>query len=508
VTPTRAGVSRAAAALGLAAGLAGCAFVRNTARSYVTTPAGLEVGEAALRESLEAGRADSMWALLALGGERGPSDDLLRLMYQGLIGYYAGSYEASAAALDRAYALAEDRYTNSATRGAASLLTSDLALQYEPGHTERLLIHYYAMLDYLRRDSLEGAAVEARRLSHQLERFDEQRDSVDVPTRALLRYLAGTVFEAAGEGTDAEVAYRNARALAGDSAFSVTSMLPSPPSPRPRGRARPVAEAPTGDVVVIIEHGFVAHRVHQGFSVGLRRDEVEGFARDEKHETDSTAWRVAARAAAHVLGRADDGLWVRVGPETRHHHRADFDLDDGDAGTYLAVSWPGYRRPRHVAPAPRVVGPEGRVASVAMLANVSDAVAGDFRRERAQILARSIARAAAKQALAKAAEGGAKKSRGEEAGWLAKWGVNAVGALLERADVRSWHLLPGEIGIARLRLPVGRHTLSLDAGGDLGQRVAHASLGEVDVRPGELRFLTTRLWCDPDAPGGAPPQGW
>ncbi|HVE78338.1 MAG TPA: hypothetical protein VNA89_05735 [Gemmatimonadaceae bacterium] len=497
----RATVPRVAAG-GLALALTGCALAANTARSYATAPNGMEAGEVALRRSLEAGRVDSLWALFSGGAKRrGPTDDLLRLMYQGLLAYYAGSYEASAGALDRAYALAEDRYTNSATRAAASLLTNDLALEYEPGHTERLLIHYYAMLDYLRRDSLEGAVVEARRLSHQLQRFDEQRASADVSTRALLRYLAGAVFEAAGEAADAEVAYRNARALAGDSAFPAASMLP-PDTARPRGRrglARGAGAQPAGEVVVILEHGFVAHRVHQGFTVALRRDEVSGFEHDRKHDRDSTARRVSARVYTHVLGRADDGLWVREKTDAHGHHRAELDLNDGDADVYLTVSWPGYRRPRHAAPAARVVGPEGRTATVSMLANVSDAVAGDFRRERGQILARSIARAAAKRAVAEAAGRQAKK-KGDEAGWLAKWGVSAVGSLMDRADLRSWHLLPGEIGIVRLSLPAGRHALSLDTTGDRGQRLPYAPLGEVDVRPGEIRFVTTRLWCDPDAP--------
>jgi hypothetical protein len=497
---------RAAAAGALCLLLGGCLLVRGTASPYVLAPSGLERREESWRRALEAGDFDSSLARLANRVERGaPDDALLRMLYQGLIGYYARSYATSAASLERAYELSEDRFTKSASRGALSLLTNDRVLVYEPGHTERLLIHYYAMLDYLVRDSLEGAAVEARRLGNQLERFDERRDTVDASTRAVLRYLAGAVFEAAGETNDADVAYRNARALAGDSAFPVLSLLPPPPAPRGRRRrAHAELAPPSGEVVVVVEHGFVAHRVAQTLVIALAENEVRGFA--DKDLTSRMATRVSDRVMLEVVDASDSGVWAQSGTGSSREYRTMRGPGSGMLGHELRISWPVYRRPRHSAPAPTVLVDGEWKAPVRMVANVSDAVAGDYKRERAQILARTVARAAAKAALAKGAQNAAKK-KCDDCGWLAKVGVRTVGNALERADLRSWHLLPGEIGVARFRLPPGKHTLTLDVTGDGGQRQTQLPIGQVEVREGEIVFATQRVWCDEYSAAHAPLHG-
>jgi hypothetical protein len=208
------------------------------------------------------------------------------------------------------------------------------------------------------------------------------------------------------------------------------------------------------------------------------------------------ALSVSDRVMLDVLALGDDGVWMtpdaRVGQDHGSLH---------GSGTHVVeLSWPVYRRPLHRAPAPAVLVDAAWRAPVKMLANVSDAVVGDYKRERPQILARSVARAAAKVTLAKSAEKAAKK-KCDECGWLAKLGVRAVGNALERADLRSWHLLPGEIGIARLRLPVGAHTLTLDVTGDGAQRATQLPIGEVEVREGEIAFVTQRVWCDARAGG-------
>ena len=491
---------RSAAVAGACLLLSGCALALGTARSYVVAPSGLERHEESWRRRLVRGDFDSSLARLAPGRKgKAPEDKLLRALYQGLIGYYAKNYSASAASLQRAYELSEERFTKSASRGALSLVTNDRALLYEPGHTERLLIHYYAMLDYLERDSLEGAAVEARRLGNQLERFEERRDTVDASTRAVLRYLSGAVFEAAGEVEDADVAYRNALALAGDSAFPVVSLLPpQPPVARGHRRVPASQELPSGEVIVIVEHGFVAHRVAQRLTIGLTDDDAQSFRQRRDSLRGVAVLSLSDRVMLEVGAIGDSAVWMSSEEGLSREVLLDRQLVHGSGMPVLEISWPVYRRPRHQPPAPTVLVDVTSRAPVRMIANVSDAVVGDYKRERAQILARSVARAAAKVTLAKTAEKTAKK-KCDDCGWLAKAGVRAVGNALERADLRSWHLLPGEIGIARFRLPVGPHTLTLDITGDGVQQETQLPIGEVLVREGEIAFATQRVWCNANA---------
>jgi hypothetical protein len=142
----------------------------------------------------------------------GPQDEVLRTLYHGLVAYHAGDYGESARRFDAAGDLADDRVTKSISRSAFALVSNDLVLPYEPGPTERLMIPYYATLARLRLGDIAGAAVETRRLSLLLQHFAED-ERVDAPLHATLRYLAATVFAAAGEHNDADVAYRNAVAL-------------------------------------------------------------------------------------------------------------------------------------------------------------------------------------------------------------------------------------------------------------------------------------------------------
>jgi hypothetical protein len=86
-----------------------------------------------------------------------------------------------------------------------------------------------------------------------------------------------------------------------------------------------------------------------------------------------------------------------------------------------------------------------------------------------------------------------KDKKGETAGSLANLGAS----LLERADVRSWHLLPQEVHLLRATLPPGRRTLRLEVADGAGSRVVE--IGPVTVRAGEVTIVPHRLWRDSTA---------
>ncbi|HUF50556.1 MAG TPA: hypothetical protein VMN60_06975, partial [Longimicrobiales bacterium] len=245
--------------------------------SYDIAPNGLATSEDRLRHMLASGQADVAFA--GFGTGRGaPDDEVLRALYQGAVAYYAGDYAESARILDVAGELADDRVTKSISRSALSLVSNDRVLPYEPGRTERLMIPYYAALARVGMGDIEGAAVEARRLSLLLQVHSDDDEQLDPSLEATLRYLAGALFEAHGDRNDSDVAYRNALAL--------DSSLAMPPTP---------ATSATGTVIVILEQGFVAHRVEQGLSVLLLPEEVDLIANGESDERSGALAFVAAR---------------------------------------------------------------------------------------------------------------------------------------------------------------------------------------------------------------------
>jgi hypothetical protein len=106
------------------------------------------------------------------------------------------------------------------------------------------------------------------------------------------------------------------------------------------------------------------------------------------------------------------------------------------------------------------------------------------------MIARATARAAAKYALAKTV----KDKKGDAAGTLANYGAS----LLERADVRSWHLLPQEVQIYRTRMATGAHPVRITVAEGADTRIVE--LGTVTIRPGALTIVPVRVWTDRAVP--------
>jgi hypothetical protein len=168
--------------------------------------------------------------------------------------------------------------------------------------------------------------------------------------------------------------------------------------------------------------------------------------------------------------------------------------DEDDDVHHLSLSFPALRyspRPWAGVPYLREDGRGGAalITELQTVASVDAASEVDERRERAALIARELARAAAKYAMTKAVH----DKSGDVAGRLAEVGA----AFLERADVRSWHLLPQELVMMRVRLPAGPHLLQLEVG--VGTNARRLNLGLVNVKSGSLTIVPARVWREPAA---------
>jgi len=568
-------------------------------------------------------------------------DELLRLMHRGLLLHYAGRYEESNEVLQRAEAIIDDRYTRSVSLALLSIVTSDRALAWLPSDTERLMVNYYGALNYLALGDPEEAAVEARRLSRLLELGEEDELEPDeVTMRELLRYFAGSVFEASGNSNDAAVAYRHVwspaettgdsplrprfldlygedwveenppqpkqdfdtaldsimaelaggagQGAAADSIETVEDSLeneeldvvaamglptvedddPAPalpddlqltvPSDSGEAPAVPdsLVESPHqppergGDVVVLLEHGFVAHRVERSLNVPLFPVEADAL-----HDSNSD---VRFAAASCVASRAFQGRYdfSEILAESGTDWRGDSggkcivpgaaksnDPDPVRDLYLMRVAWPEMTstglptdlpvlglsiaadaRPLQMAAldsgrdtttttpddlgarvlpganeaadvpngAPAAAGPTPTVMKPGMRGSVSAAVTDEFEDKLGGILIKAVARTALKYELARGIEKEVDK-KNEILGEIAFLTANAAAALFERADTRSWHLLPDELSVVRLRLPPGIHPLTLEV--ETGQGDTRLiDLGEVIVRDGRVHVLSARVW--------------
>jgi hypothetical protein len=443
--------------------LGGCATLGSTLNGYFTGSEGIARPQQRLRDALS--RRDFA-AVLAWHED----DELLRRLNVGIASYYAAQFTRSASVLDSAALLADDRVTASLSKDALALATNDLARPYQPRRTERLFIPYYAMLAYARLEQWEDAAVEARRLSSLLAQYADGRDERERSLHAALHELAGAVFTRAGESDDAAVAYRAARALVRSYATldRATSHTIDDVGIAP-------VDSGTGEVLVVVERGYVAHRVTETMELDLG-----GRDRDSVRVPDG-GWNVAHGMKELPGGPLSAPTYVPV----RSHH---VDVGDDDDDYHMTIAFPALRSASRPWGALVRAGAAGdTLGSGGVVAHVDDATAADARRELGAIVARATARAAAKYALVKAV----RDRNGDVAGTLANLGAS----LLERADVRSWHLLPSELTLVRLRLPAGPQRVTLRIGDGAQARTAEA--GTTLVRAGSVTLLPVRLWQTP-----------
>lgn len=436
-------------------------------------PAGI-AAEWAIRDHLVYGRPSQAWDAMR-DKQLAPTDALLRHMYRGVIALHAGEYEAGSKSMDRAWSIVEDRYTKRVSTAAYSIVTSDATLPYLPGTTEHLFIPYYGALNWLARNELDETAVEARRLALLLQNQEGAR--VYPELEGTLRYVTGVLFEAAGERQDAIVAYRNAAALVGSLPLDTTFAGPD-----------------SGDVVVLLEDGFVGRPEPEALGVYMNGDELVALTTGDDDSRLAAAEIVRRRrfdnsfdprAPTQVGWLTYEVNWASFGEGTRSASNI-----GARAATTAADS----------APAPVVTGFQS------ISADVTRGVGADFERGQGARLTRAIARTAVRYAAMQAAENAMASARDDdeddddEKGGI-KWGRVLLGVglgalsvgstVIDQPDLRAWQLLPDRITVARLRLPVGDHPVEITRGEEV------VSLGTVTVRPGRVSVLTHRWWPGP-----------
>ncbi len=471
-----------AAILGLCLAMAGCSLLGPRTGG----PDGLSIYDGDLRHLVQQGRFEDALDLAETDGDA-VGDDLLAALNLATVEHYAGRLKTSNDRLQAADLEIDDRFTKSVSRAALSLITNDRALAWEPSRLERPMIHVYGALNYVALGELDEAAVEVRRLSQLLDDIREREpEGTDQDVYRTLRYFAGAVFEASGEWNDAEVAYRNA---------GFEDELAPP---------RSQDDLDFGELVVLVESGFVANRVERSINLLLNADDADylhsGSDRS-RHHAASCLSRQRLASAYESFGAP----WNTDDCPPRHRKNRNDGQDDHDDHEveYLHwVAWPVMHRSIDAIPLRNIrafatsssmlVAVRDVTAAtmadldgeVLLSADLSGAMIREFNGRAPGILIKAVARAAVKYTVVKAL------ADDSEAAQVIG---NAVTAVLERADTRSWTLLPSDLHIVRLQLPAGTHQVLVDfeAGGYATRPLV---LDDVEVVAHRVTVVSVRAW--------------
>jgi tetratricopeptide (TPR) repeat protein len=321
-------------------------------------------------------------------------------------------------------------------------LFSDDTGPYKARPFEKLLINTMNMLSYLAQGDLAGAKIEARRLAVMQKYLGQVADD---PAQALLgpgSYLAGFVFERAGEPGEALRYYDEALRFASYPSLAGPverlSARASYSSPRLHELAaqkptEPAYAADDADVLVVVSYGRVPALHAERVPIGLALT-YAGLYMDPARE----------QAARRLAGQ---GLvtWIN------------FPSLEGSPRSYAA---PGVQL-------------DGRVLAVDTPTDVEQLVRAAYDKAKGPIFASAITRMIARGAVGAGA--GVAASKAADSGILGMVVALTAQAALTAADTpdtRSWATLPARVAVYRTRVPAGQHTVqAVVQGRTLSQRI-------------------------------------
>lgn len=416
-------------------------------------------------------------------------ENVLGLLQRGLLLFYSGQNLEAAQTFDRAYQRIDYLYGTNYAQEALSFLTNDAQRDYTGYPAEQILLHTYASLAYLAEGDLDKALVEARRASTRLTVLDDVRvEKKGYGDDAFAQWISAMLYAEDGDANACLVASRRAM-----SAFREYETLWGQPVPanfvrdytvwarrfnfpeeaqqleEEFGDIARLARAPLrdeGEVVLVYESGWVDHLEEARLDWPI----LEGD--DDIDDEDERARRIYARGSRHHYVGSDDvsvKYWLSVAMPTLVHTEPEWDTARVRALDLVAGTEP-------VQP-------------------VSEIFTLTFEEGGTSRLLRTIARGIAKYSLVQAVREGKKKSDGsreknEVAGFLANLFTSAT----ERADTRSWTTLPDAIHIARLALPAGTHTVTVEVLDRSGRVAQTATYDAVKVVAGSRTLLHHRSY--------------
>ena len=388
--------------------------------------------------------------------------DFDRGMMLHLAGQYAESNQYLAQAEDRI----DQLYTKSVSAEAGAMLTNDNTLPYEGEDFEKVMINVIAALNYVYLGQWDDALVEARKVDHKLDLFNDKYDKKNVYKRdALAQYLSGLLYEAKGEINDAFISYRKAYEAYGD--YRKDYGTPLPPT------------LPSDLLRTSAALGFTEE--HQEY--------LKQFP-DARWTTEKELQSQAELIFISYTGRSPvkEDFFVTA------------PIRDDKGGTYiLRVALPKFvPLPDRVRSAEVRLTPENGavITQRAFLAENITAIAKKNLEDRiGRITAKAIARAVAKYQASRLVkkEVARKTDNNPLADILADVGTNIYSLASEQSDKRSWRTLPGEIRMARMAVPPGTYTVAVEYYDAAGGVIERKTYPPVTLKAGEKRFLGYRI---------------
>jgi tetratricopeptide (TPR) repeat protein len=323
--------------------------------------------------------------------------------------------------------------------------------KYQAPPYEKLMINTLDMLNYLEKHDINGARVESRRLAVMQKYYRDSLNQPNNPVLGLGSLLAGFTCEKNGESEEAMRYYDEALQFSGfeanGEAVARLASVTQYKSPRIKAisekypGAKMDDNANEGEVLFVIGYGRVPHKVAERIPIGLA---LTLFA-------DSI--QPADREAANKLALQGLVTWINF--------------------PTLAKGQGGYS-----TPAAQV---DRGFIQLEEAVNVEQEVRKEWKKIEGKIIVSAITRMATRVLVGQGIQSAA--GRDNVVGLIASLGTQATLTALDTPDTRSWETLPARVAVARVRVPVGRHHVSLDVRG-------YKRTQEIVVKKGDWQVIS------------------
>lgn len=373
----------------------------------------------------------------------GRNELLLYLLNKAMLQRMQHDFVASNQSFEQAKQVIQTYSAVSITEQSAAFIINDTTRTYTGTPLEQVMLHVYAALNYLELGDRDAARVEALQVELRLRQLMQDSPESALSVDPFARYLSGMIFEDLGEYSDAMIAYRKAYEAYQAHAELYTLNMPGYLKQDMLRMARKVG----------LNNEYARLEAQFGMSLNGNPDPDQ-----EKGE---------------VVVLFHNGL----APIKREHSVA---VIDPGSGRLIRVSLPYYQFRQQLISRAQIEtnGASVQTQPVEAIDNIAEQTLQAYM---PAITARAVARAVLKYNMSREAG-----RQNDVAGLI----VNIAGVLTERADTRSWLSLPANIQMARLRLPAGTYTLSIELLDDFEQIRHTTKLSNVNVSPGERRYVS------------------
>ncbi|MBI5240861.1 MAG: hypothetical protein HY926_10350 [Elusimicrobia bacterium] len=394
-------------------------------------------------------------------GQYGKKNMVLYYLDRGTVLHHDGKYKES----DDAFNSAENRmvelYTKSVTKSAGMLVLNDNTVDYAGEPFERALTNVYRAFNWLFQDKLDEALVEVRKAGLFLEELNTMLEGkAKYKDDAFAQYISALLYADAGKMDDARISMERAMDAYGwyQSDYGV--------APPKFDFPKPDKKEPRGELVFVHFNGVAPIKVSKTFQV---------------------AW-------GNALAIAKENDTEASGAQFQNALRA------GITGNSITVSYPEYQ-PQPFRTKSSEVSVDGGAALPTTLMEDVQAIAAKTLQDRMAIIkTRAIARATVKYILALAAAKAAQKGCDQIGNAFAKIAckvaataiAQGAAAASEFADTRCWGTLPAEIRMARMKLPVGKHSIAVAFKDGAGNVVGTKTYNDVEITEKKRIYLSYR----------------